>query len=54
MEHYNYIILGTKVLAIPGALVQNVLPGVQAGLHFLPQIVGYQPFLVVLKQYPHC
>ena len=39
---------------IPGAYAQEVLPDVLAGLRFLPHRVGYQPYLVVLKQFPHC
>ena len=40
--------------AIPGAPVHDMLSDVLAGLRFLSRRVGYQPFLVVFKQYPHC
>ena len=57
MEHYNGIILAGlrhMAAAIPGAPVCDILPDVLAGLHFLPRRVGYQPYLVVFKQHPHC
>ena len=40
--------------AVPGALLQDILPEVLAGLRFLPRRVGYQPYLVAFKQYSYC
>ena len=40
--------------AIPDANVHEVQPDVLAGLMFLPRWVGYQPYLVIFKQFPHC
>ena len=40
--------------AIPGAPVCYILPDILAGLRFLPRRVGYQTYLVVFKQHPHC
>ena len=57
MERYNSIILAglrRMAAAIPGAPVREILPDVLAGLRFLPRRVGYQPYLVVFKQHPHC
>ena len=57
MDHYNSIILAglrRMAAAIPGAPVHDILPDVLPGLRFLPCRVGYQPYLVVSKQHPHC
>ena len=57
VERYNGIILsGLRRMsaAVPGAPVQDLLPEVLAGLRFLPRRVGYQPYLLVFKQFPHC
>ena len=40
--------------AIPEAPVRDILPDILAGLCFLLHRVGYQPYLVVFKQHPHC
>ena len=57
MECYKGIILvglWHMTAAIPGTPVCDILPDVLASLHFLPCRVGYQPYLVVSKQHPHC
>ena len=57
MERYNGIILAglqCMATAVPGTPLQDILPEVLAGLHFLPHRVGYQPHLVAFKQFPHC
>ena len=40
--------------AIPEAPVRDILPDVLAGLCFLLHRVGYQPYLMLFKQHPHC
>ena len=40
--------------AVPDAPLEDLLPDVLAGLRFLPRRIGYQPYLVVFKQYPYC
>ena len=42
------------VAAVPDAPLENLLPDMLAGLRFLPHRIGYQPYLLVLKQYPYC
>ena len=57
MDHYNSIILAglrRMAAAIPGAPVRDILSDVLAGLRFPPRRVGYQAYLGVLKQQPHC
>ena len=52
VEPYNGIILsGLRRMsaAVPGAPVQDLLPEVLAGLHFLPRRVGFQPYLLAFK-----
>ena len=40
--------------AVPDAPLEDLLPDVLAGLRFLPRRIGYQPYLIVFKQYPYC
>ena len=42
------------LVVVPGAAVEEILPEVLARLRFLPLQIGYQPFLVAFKQFPHC
>ena len=56
MEQYNSIIVsGLRHMkaAVPDATWGKVLLEVLAGLRQLPQRMGFQPHLLVFKQYPN-
>ena len=40
--------------AVPDVPLEDLLLDVLAGLRFLPRRIGYQPYLIVFKQYPYC
>ena len=57
VEHINGLIangLHKMLLALPGVALEDALVDVLAGLHQLPTRLGWQPFLLVFKQYPRC
>ena len=42
------------LIAVPGADLEELLAEVLAGLRMLPTRLGWQPYLLVFKQYPRC
>ena len=41
------------VAAVPDAPLEDLLLDFLAGLRFLPRCIGYQPYIIVSKQYPY-
>ena len=57
VEYNNGLIISglqRMVAVVPDALLEDPLPDILDGLRFLPHCIGYQPYFIVLKQYPYC
>ena len=57
VERYNGLVvtgLRRMLAACPEAHWTEVLGEVVAGLRFLPNRAGFQPYVAVFKQYPTC